>query len=157
MGEVLMAEWFDLDDAARKDVWAWLHKDYFPALQAAQGVAWVGHYEIVKLPDRPYIEGAPRRKQTSDPAVAPGWQNVVLTAAVSPDVFFGPGNAVDALRQKHAARRDPYKKCGPCPTAWGRRQRCSSAISTRTRPRTMSSSRAGTGRNVFRGCPSHAA
>jgi hypothetical protein len=104
MGEVLKAEWFDIADKARDGVCAWMHEDYLPALQSAPGVAWVGHYEIVALPDRPYIEGAPRRKETKDPAVAPGWQNVVLTAAVSPDVFFGPGNPVDALREAHAAK-----------------------------------------------------
>jgi hypothetical protein len=109
MSEVLMAEWFDLADDKRQDVWSWMHADYLPALQSAQGVAWVGHYEIVKLPDRPYIEGAPRRKQTSDPKVAPGWQNVVLTAAVSPNVFFGPHNAVDPLQKAHEKRRADFQ------------------------------------------------
>ncbi len=109
MSEVLMAEWFDIADDARDGVWAWMHKDYLPALQSAQGVAWVGHYEIVALPDRPYIEGAPRRKQTSDPAVAPGWQNVVLTAAISPDVFFGPGNPVEKLHKTHAGKRAAFE------------------------------------------------
>ena len=99
MGEVLMAEWFDIADEARDGTWEWMHNSYLPELQSVQGVAWVGHYDIVAHPDRPYIEGAPARKETQDPAVAPGWQNVVLTAAVSPEVFFGPGNSVDVLRQ----------------------------------------------------------
>jgi hypothetical protein len=104
MGEVLKAEWFDIAEKARDATWAWMHKEYLPALQSASGVAWVGHYEIVALPDKPYIEGAPRRKQTKDPAVAPGWQNVVLTSGISPDVFFGPDNAVDALREAHSGK-----------------------------------------------------
>jgi hypothetical protein len=104
MGEVLMAEWFDIADDARDGVWAWMHKAYLPALRSAQGVAWVGHYEIVEHPDKPYIEGAPKKKETRDPAVASGWQNVVLTAAVSPDVFFGPDNSVDAVRAAHSGR-----------------------------------------------------
>ncbi|MGJ8609599.1 MAG: hypothetical protein ACSHWY_00800, partial [Octadecabacter sp.] len=97
MGEILKAEWFDLDDVTRGETWKWMHDTYLPALQAAQGVAWVGHYDIVELPDRPYIEGAPNKRVTDDPAVATGWQNVVLTAAASPEVFFGQNNAVDAL------------------------------------------------------------
>src|SRR5690606_31871157 len=67
-------------------------------------VAWVGHYDIIEIPDRPYIEGAPRRKVTSDPSVPTGWQNVILTAALSPDVYFGLNNSVDALRKTHAGR-----------------------------------------------------
>ena len=109
MGEVLMAEWFDIADNARDDVWGWMHKTYLPALQTAQGVAWVGHYEIVAHPDKPYIEGAPRKKETTDPAVASGWQNIVLTAAVSPDVFFGPGNGVDALHEAHSEKRKAFE------------------------------------------------
>ena len=84
MSEVLRAEWFDLADGARADAWAWLHDEYLPALQAARGVAWVGHYDIVEQPDRPYIEGAPAKKETQDSDLPTGWQNVVLTASVSP-------------------------------------------------------------------------
>ncbi|MBL6957707.1 MAG: hypothetical protein ISR52_01905 [Rhodospirillales bacterium] len=112
MSEVLKAEWFDLADDTRADMWAWMHAEYLPSLQAAQGVAWVGHYDIVEQPDRPYIDGAPNKKETDDPAVASGWQNVVLTAAASPEVFFGPGNTVDALDEAHAGKlavRENYR------------------------------------------------
>lgn len=104
MSEVIKAEWFDLAPDNKAETWAWLHNDYFPALQAAQGVAWVGHYDIVAQPNRPYIEGAPSKKETTDPSVPTGWQNVVLTAAASPEVFFGPQNPVDALSESHAAK-----------------------------------------------------
>ncbi|MDA0240177.1 MAG: hypothetical protein O3A84_09150, partial [Proteobacteria bacterium] len=104
MTEVLRADWFDLPDGTRNDFWSWLHGEFLPALQAAQGVAWVGHYDIVEQPDRPYIEGAPMKKETDDPACATGWQNVILTAAPSPEVFFGPNNPVDALGVTHAEK-----------------------------------------------------
>ena len=97
MGEVIRAEWFDLANNARTDTWTWMHEELFPALQAAPGVAWVGHYDIVKQHDKPYIEGAPMKKTTTDTSVPTGWENVVLTAATSPEVFFGDNNAVDAL------------------------------------------------------------
>ena len=109
MGEILRAEWFDLDSDTRADTWTWMHEIYLPALQAAQGVAWVGHYDIVELPDRPYIEGAPNKKVTQDPAVPKGWQNVVLTAAVSPEVFFGVNNAVDALAEEYKDKTAAFK------------------------------------------------
>ena len=112
MSEVIKAEWFDLSDDKRADAWAWMHNDYFPALQAAQGVAWVGHYNIVEQPDRPYIDGAPAKKSTTDPSVPTGWQNVVLIAAASPEVFFGPNNSVDALDEVNATKlsiRDNYR------------------------------------------------
>lgn len=104
MSEVIKAEWFDLADENKASIWDWLHGEYFPALQAAQGVAWVGHYDIVEQPDRPYIEGAPQKRSTEDPNVPTGWQNVVLTAAVSSEVFFGPNNPVDALAETHAEK-----------------------------------------------------
>jgi len=97
MGEVLRADWFDLADGERDTHWAWLHGEFLPALKAAQGVAWVGHYDIIPHPDRPYIEGAPTKKETTESNVATGWQNVVLTAAHSTDAFLGPDNGVDAL------------------------------------------------------------
>lgn len=53
MGEVLMAEWFDIADKARAETWSWMHDHYLPALQATQGIAWAGHYEIVPHPDKP--------------------------------------------------------------------------------------------------------
>lgn len=108
MGEVIKAEWFDLDTpddpAGGGETRAWLHDSYLPQLQAAPGVAWVGHYEIVEIPDRPYIAGAPQRRETTDPDLPTGWQNVLLIAAVSPEVFFGKGNPVDALAEAHAGR-----------------------------------------------------
>lgn len=101
MGEVLRADWFDLADD-NEEHRAWLHGEFLPALQAASGVAWVGHYDIIAHPDRPYIEGAPTRKETTDAGVATGWQNVVLTAGLSTNTFLGPDNAVDALFDAHA-------------------------------------------------------
>ena len=53
MSEVIKAEWFDLADNERDDIWTWMHTKYLPALQASQGVSWVGHYDIVALPKRP--------------------------------------------------------------------------------------------------------
>ncbi|MDG2033842.1 MAG: hypothetical protein P8J29_07890 [Rhodospirillales bacterium] len=91
MGEVLRAEWFDLAVDTQNSTYAWLHDAYLPAMCAADGIAWVGHYEIVEQPDRPYIEGAPRKKTTNDPTLPTGWHNVILTAAASPEVYFGPG------------------------------------------------------------------
>ena len=102
MGEVLRAEWFDLADDTKAETWAWLHETYLPAMRAAEGIAWVGHYDIVEQPDQPYIEGAPRKKTTDDPAVPTGWQNVILAAAASPEVYFGPNNPVDVLEEAHA-------------------------------------------------------
>ncbi|SOH94914.1 hypothetical protein SAMN06273572_10665 [Monaibacterium marinum] len=109
MGEVLKAEWFDLEPATRADTWRWMHETYLPALQSASGVSWVGHYDIVELPDRPYIEGAPNKKVTQDPNVPTGWQNVVLTASTSPEVFFGHDNAVEALATKHADKTAAFQ------------------------------------------------
>ncbi|SNS87030.1 hypothetical protein [Tropicimonas sediminicola] len=104
MGEIIRADWFDLDEATREDTLRWLHQSYFPSAQATPGVCWVGHYEIVPLPDKPYIEGAPRRVETTDPSLPTGWQNVVLTAAVSPEVFFGKDNELDALAAANESR-----------------------------------------------------
>ena len=104
MSEVLRADWFDLADDNKDAFWAWLHETFLPALQSASGVGWVGHYDIVEQPDRPYIEGAPKKMETDDPAVPPGRQNVILTAGVSPETFFGKDNAVDALHGSHAAK-----------------------------------------------------
>ena len=52
MGEVLRAEWFDLAEDTEDGIWAWLHTNYFPALCAADGVSWVGYYEIMEQPDQ---------------------------------------------------------------------------------------------------------
>ena len=101
MGEVLRAEWFDLAEDTQDEVWAWLHKEYLPALCAADGVAWIGHYEIIEQPDQPYIDGAPNKKTIDDPSVPKGWRNVVLTAAASPEVYFGPGNPIDAMENAY--------------------------------------------------------
>ena len=101
MGEVFRADWFDLAENDRGAHWAWLHGEFLPALQSASGVAWVGHYDIIAHPDRPYIEGAPTRQETTAPAIATGWQNVVLTAGVSTNTVLGPDNDVDALFAAH--------------------------------------------------------
>ena len=104
MSEVLRADWFDLAGGNKDAFWGWLHETFLPGLQSASGVAWVGHYDIIEQPDRPYIEGAPVKVETDDPDVPTGWQNVILTAATSPETFFGKGSAVEALHQAHAAK-----------------------------------------------------
>tara|TARA_R110002110_G_scaffold284987_2_gene499289 strand:+ start:48842 stop:49576 length:735 start_codon:yes stop_codon:yes gene_type:complete len=104
MGEVLRVDWFDLADENREADWAWMHSAFLPALKAAQGVAWVGHYDIIAHPPRPYIEGAPAKQETTDPAIATGWQNVVLSSGLSTDSFLGPDNEVDALYAANADR-----------------------------------------------------
>jgi len=109
LSEVIKCEWFDLNTDTRDQTWRWLHENYLPAVQSAQGIGWVGHYKIVELPNRPYIEGAPQKKTTQDPTVGTGWQNVILTAALSPDVFFGPGSAIDALKQQHASALSKFQ------------------------------------------------
>lgn len=103
MSEVLKVEWFDLSDGNKDDTCRWLHESYLPSVQAAAGVGWVGHYQIVQNPKKGYIDGAPEKKTTQDPTVAKGWQNVILTAALSPEVFFGPKNPTEALIAQNAA------------------------------------------------------
>ena len=114
MGEVLRADWFDLADNDRNAHRAWLHAEFLPALQSTSGVAWVGHYDIIEHPERPYIEGAPTRQETTDPAIATGWQNVVLTAGLSTDTFLGPDNGVDALHAAHAERLGTWQNHRSC-------------------------------------------
>lgn len=114
MGEVLRADWFDLADAERDTHRAWLHARFLPTLQSAPGIAWVGHYDIIAHPDRPYIEGAPMKQETTDPDVATGWQNVVLTAGLSTNAFLGPGNAVDALHAAHAGELGAWRNHRSC-------------------------------------------
>ena len=112
MGEVIKAEWFDLGEDKKHKFWSWLHNEYLPKMQSAQGVSWVGHYEIEKHEDGPYIQGAPLKKETTDPTVPTGWQNIVLTAAASPEVFFGPNNAVDKIIEanlKKLALRENFR------------------------------------------------
>ena len=109
MSEVLKAEWFDLDEDSQSDVLQWLHKTYLPAVQASSGVGWVGHYAIVKSPSKGYIDGAPEKTETTDPTLATGWQNVVLTAGLSAEVFFGQDNALDALAQTYSAQLSDLK------------------------------------------------
>ncbi len=114
MGEVLRADWFDLSDDERDTHFEWLHGEFLPSLTATQGVAWVGHYDIVAHPDRPYIEGAPTKKETTDPDIATGWQNVVLTAGLSTDTFLGPDNGVDALYTANAAGLAAWRNHRAC-------------------------------------------
>ena len=109
MGEIIQAEWFDLDPDSRTGVLEWLHQKYLPALQATSGVGWVGHYETVPAPQKGYIEGAPDKVETTDPSIPTGWQNVILTAGLSPEVFFGKGNGLDQLATSHAEERKALK------------------------------------------------
>ncbi|WP_420328828.1 hypothetical protein [Mameliella sp.] len=102
MGEVIKADWFDLDNSSSVAIRSWLHDSYLPQVQSVPGVAWTAHYEIVEIPDKPYIAGAPQRRETTDPTLPTGWQNVILTAAVSPEVFFGRNDPLDTLAQSHA-------------------------------------------------------
>jgi hypothetical protein len=102
MSEVIKAEWFDLEDATRAGTLDWLHQTYLPAVRAASGVGWVGHYETVKTPSKRYIEGAPEKVETTDPTIPVGSQNVVLTAGLSTEVFFGQNNDLDQLAADHA-------------------------------------------------------
>lgn len=102
MSEVIRADWFDLHPEDRAEFQDWFHDTHLPAVQATPGVGWVGHYEIVPIPDKPYIEGAPRRRETTDPTLPTGWQHVVLTAALSAEVFFGQCAPLDALEQADA-------------------------------------------------------
>lgn len=101
MGEVIRADWFDLADEDRDAHWAWMHSEFLPALQSAPGVAWVGHYDIIAHPARPYIEGAPAKQETTDPSINTGWQNVVLTAGLTTNTFLGPNNGVGVLHTQH--------------------------------------------------------
>lgn len=110
MGEFIKAEWFDLEDSFRRDTWDWLHQTYLPDVQSTQGVSWVGHYDIVEIPDKPYIAGAPQRKETTDASVPTGWQNVIMTAAASPEVFFGRNNGLDILADANSDKLSARKK-----------------------------------------------
>ncbi|WP_424934250.1 hypothetical protein [Amaricoccus macauensis] len=109
MGEVILAEWFDLDEGCRAETWRWLHDVYLPAVQSAPGVCWTGHYDIVAIPDKPYIAGAPQRREITDPSVPSGWQNVILTTAASPEVFFAPDNPLDALAGEYSDRLAAFR------------------------------------------------
>jgi hypothetical protein len=104
MSEVLKVEWYDLADAGRDAFLAWCHDSYLPALQAARGVSWVGHYAIVDHGDQPLHPEFPTKMETDDPAVPPGHEYVILTAAPVLQCFFGPDNAVDALEAAQADR-----------------------------------------------------
>ena len=101
MGEVIKAEWFDLDQETKDDTLRWLHEEHLPRVQASSGVGWVGHYACVAFPAKKFIAGAPERKETTDTTVPTGHQNVVLTAALSAEVFFGKKNSLDALAAAH--------------------------------------------------------
>ena len=109
MSEVIKAEWFDLDDTDRAATLDWLHQTYLPAVQSASGVGWVGHYGVVQSPAKRYIKDAPEKVETTDPSIPTGWQNVVLTAALSSEVFFGQTNVLDRLAAHHAQELSALK------------------------------------------------
>ncbi|MEP5152329.1 hypothetical protein [Planktotalea sp.] len=102
MSEVIKVEWFDLDEGSKIETLDWLHNSYLPKVQASAGVGWVGHYDIVQSPTKGYIDGAPEKHETTDPNIATGWQNVILTAALSSEVFFGQDAPLDAIAESHA-------------------------------------------------------
>lgn len=109
LGEVIKAEWFDLDPATKAETLDWLHGAYLPQVQASSGVGWVGHFDIVDIPKKNFIEGAPQRVETTDATLPTGKGNVVLTAALSSEVFFGTDSAIDALDQTHSDKRAALK------------------------------------------------
>ncbi|MBT3914785.1 MAG: hypothetical protein HOF23_00340 [Rhodospirillaceae bacterium] len=109
MADVIRAEWFDIDDAKRDDFINWYHGTYLPELQAQIGVNWVGNYAIVA----PKGKGNPRKMETDDPAVPPGRDFVVLTAAPTVSVYFQKNNVIEALEAKFAAelgQRENYRE-----------------------------------------------
>ena len=101
MVEILRAEWFDIDNEDKNKLCSWLHENFFPELQSQNGVNWVAHYEIVPHPETPYIKSAPLKKEIKDPLIPSGQENLVLTAANTPAIFFGPNNDLEAMEKKH--------------------------------------------------------
>ena len=112
MAEVLRAEWFDILSRDKEKLWSWFHEIFFPNLKSQNGVNWVAHYDIVPHPDRPYITDAPFKKETKDPCIPPGRENLVLTSANTPSVFFGPNCTLDDIdehNQPHLSMRINYR------------------------------------------------
>ena len=101
MAEILRAEWFNINSEVKNKLCSWLHGVFFPDLQSQNGVNWVAHYDIVPHPETRYIEGAPAKKEVENISVPSGQENVVLTSANTPSIFFGPNNAIEALENKH--------------------------------------------------------
>ncbi len=101
MAEILRTEWFDINNEDKDKLCNWLHDVFFPYLQTKNGVNWVAHYDIVSHPETPYIEGAPLKKEVKNPSIPSGKENVVLTSANTPSVFFGPNNALEAIEKEH--------------------------------------------------------
>jgi hypothetical protein len=101
MAEILRAEWFDINNKDKDKLCSWLHGVFFPDLQFQNGVNWVAHYDIVPHPETRYIKGAPARKEVKDLSVPPGQENLVLTSANTPSIFFGPNNALEAMEKEH--------------------------------------------------------
>lgn len=104
MAEILRAEWFDINNKDKDKLCSWLHGIFFPDLHSKNGVNWVAHYDIVPHPETRYIKGAPAKKEVKDLSVPPGQENLVLTSANTPSVFFAPNNALEAMEKK----QQPY-------------------------------------------------
>ncbi|MFC1892377.1 hypothetical protein ACFLZT_08305 [Thermodesulfobacteriota bacterium] len=109
MADVLRAEWFDINDANKGAFIDWFHGVYLPELQAQTGISWVGNYAIVV----PKGKGNSRKQETDDPAVPPGRDYVVLTAAPSASVYFQKNNVIEALEAKYGSelgQRENYRE-----------------------------------------------
>lgn len=107
MGEAIRVDWYDLDAAGEREFLDWCHGDYLPGLKALPGIAWLGHYRIVRKPDRASVVVPGRlRRETDDRNVGRGQGFVLLTATASPDVFFASGDPVSALENRHPAMLD---------------------------------------------------
>jgi len=107
MDGAIKAEWYDVDEADRDGFLGWLHGTHLPALQAAPGHAWVGHYARAPETGTSRDPGAPERVIVDDPDVPQGSQFLQVVAAASPDVFFNPNATAeeDAGTRAQLARR----------------------------------------------------
>lgn len=101
LAEVFRAEWFDISCEDKDKLWSWLHNFFFPNLQCQNGVNWVAHYDIVPHPKKPYIKGAPLKKEVNNPEIPSGWENLVLTSVNMPSVFFGPNCSLRKLEKQN--------------------------------------------------------
>ena len=110
--EILRAEWFDIHRENKVRLWQWLHGFFLNSLQSQSGINWVAHYEIVPHPITQYIEGAPQKKETKNTNIPAGWENLIVTSASSPSVFFGPGNELNKMEEQNAinlSMRENYR------------------------------------------------